>query len=134
VKTLAGKGGTLPCRPTSPTGIRAGVVEGPSGVRYRDILVNNAALYYDIDNFDPSFEYLKKVFAVNQFGAWLMVRAAAPVMAKQQYGHVINQSSGAAYAYSFPTFGDEFTGLVNYSYSITKWGIVVLTKLMAAQL
>src|ERR1700694_3468604 len=36
------------------------------------ILVNNAALYYDIDNFDPSFDYLKKVFAVNQFGAWLM--------------------------------------------------------------
>jgi 3-oxoacyl-[acyl-carrier protein] reductase len=99
-----------------------------------DILINNAALYYDIDNFDPSFDYLKKVFSVNQFGAWLMVRAAAPVMAKQHYGRVINQSSGAAYAYSFPTFGDEFTGLGNYSYSITKWGIVGLTKFMAAQL
>ena len=99
-----------------------------------DILVNNAALYYDIDNFDPSFDYLKKVFSVNQFGAWLMVRAAAPVMAKQHYGRVINQSSGAAYAYSFPSFGDEFTGLGNYSYSITKWGIVGLTKFMAAQL
>ena len=50
------------------------------------ILVNNAALYYDIDNFDPSYEYLQKVTAVNQHGAWLMARAAAPVMAKQQYG------------------------------------------------
>ena len=98
------------------------------------ILVNNAALYYDIDNFDPSFEYLKKVFAVNQFGAWLMTRAAAPLMAKQHYGRIVNQSSGAAYAYSFPSFGDEFTGLGNYSYSITKWGIVGLTKFMAAQL
>jgi 3-oxoacyl-[acyl-carrier protein] reductase len=77
---------------------------------------------------------LKKVVAVNQFGAWLMARAAAPVMAKQRYGRVINQSSGAAYAYSFPNFGDEFTGLGNYSYSITKWGIVGLTKFMAAQL
>ena len=76
-----------------------------------DILVNNAALYYDIDNFDPSFEYLQKVYAVNQHGAWLMARAAAPVMAKQHYGRVINQSSGAAYAYMFPAFGDDFTGL-----------------------
>jgi 3-oxoacyl-[acyl-carrier protein] reductase len=98
------------------------------------ILVNNAALYYDIDNFDPSYEYLQRVTAVNQHGAWLMTRAAAPVMAKQRYGRVINQSSGAAYAYQFPSFGDDFTGLGNYSYSITKWGVVGLTKFMAAQL
>jgi len=98
------------------------------------ILVNNAALYYDIDNFDPSYEYLQKVTSVNQHGAWLMAKAAAPVMAQQHYGRIINQSSGAAYAYSFPAFGDEFTGLGNFSYSITKWGVVGLTKFMAAQL
>ena len=98
------------------------------------ILVNNAALYYDIDNFDPSYEYLQKVTSVNQHGAWLMAKAASPVMAKQSYGRIINQSSGAAYAYSFPAFGDEFTGLGNFSYSITKWGVVGLTKFMAAQL
>ena len=98
------------------------------------ILVNNAALYYDIDNFDPSYEHLQKVVSVNQHGAWLMARAASPVMAKQHYGRIINQSSGAAYAYTFPAFGDEFTGLGNFSYSITKWGIVGLTKFMAAQL
>jgi NAD(P)-dependent dehydrogenase (short-subunit alcohol dehydrogenase family) len=97
------------------------------------ILVNNAALYYDIDNFDSSFEYLQKVTSVNQHGAWLMTRAAAPVMAKQRYGRVINQSSGAAYAYQFPDLG-EFMGLGNFSYSITKWGIIGLTKFMAAQL
>jgi 3-oxoacyl-[acyl-carrier protein] reductase len=95
--------------------------------------VNNAALYYDIDNFDSSFEYLQKVTSVNQHGAWLMTRAAAPVMAAQRYGRVINQSSGAAYAYQFPDLG-EFAGLGNFSYSITKWGIVGLTKFMAAQL
>ena len=98
------------------------------------VLVNNAALYYDIDNFDPSYEYLQKVTAVNQHGAWLMAKAAAPVMAAQRYGRIVNQSSGAAYAYTFPAFGDEFTGLGNFSYSITKWGVVGLTKFMAAQL
>ena len=99
------------------------------------ILVNNAALYYDIDNFDTSYEYLQKVTGVNQHGAWLMAKAAAPVMAQQHYGRIVNQSSGAAYAYSFPSFGDDqFTGLGNFSYSITKWGIIGLTKFMAAQL
>ena len=98
------------------------------------VLINNAALYYDIDNFDTSFEYLQKVVSVNQHGAWLMTRAVAPVMAKQRWGRVINQSSGAAYAYVFPPGPDEFMGLGNYSYSITKWGIVGLTKFMAAQL
>jgi NAD(P)-dependent dehydrogenase (short-subunit alcohol dehydrogenase family) len=97
------------------------------------ILVNNAALYYDIDNFDTSFEYLQKVTSVNQHGAWLMTRAAAPVMVEQRYGRVVNQSSGAAYSYMFPPM-DEFTGLGNFCYSITKWGIVGLTKFMAAQL
>jgi 3-oxoacyl-[acyl-carrier protein] reductase len=96
------------------------------------ILVNNAALYYDIDNFDPSFEYLQKVVSVNQHGAWLMSRAVAPVMVEQQYGRIINQSSGAAYMYTMPEM--PFGGLGNYSYSITKWGIVGLTKLMAGQL
>jgi 3-oxoacyl-[acyl-carrier protein] reductase len=100
-----------------------------------DILVNNAALYYDIDNFDPSYEYLQKVTSVNQHGAWLMAKAATPVMANKHYGRIINQSSGAAYAYSFPSFGDDdFTGLGNFSYSITKWGVIGLTKFMAAQL
>jgi NAD(P)-dependent dehydrogenase (short-subunit alcohol dehydrogenase family) len=63
----------------------------------------------------------------------LMTRAAAPVMVEQRYGRVVNQSSGAAYSYMFPPT-DEFTGLGNFSYSITKWGIVGLTKFMAAQL
>ena len=96
------------------------------------VLVNNAALYYDIDNFDPSYEYLQKVMSVNQHGAWLMTRAAAPVMVEQQYGRVINQSSGAAYMYTMPEM--PFSGLGNFSYSMTKWGIVGLTKFMAGQL
>jgi 3-oxoacyl-[acyl-carrier protein] reductase len=134
--TLAGKGDAINVATdiSNPDSAQACVDATVAEFGTVHILVNNAALYYDIDNFDPSYEYLQKVFAVNQHGAWLMARAAAPVMAKQKYGRIINQSSGAAYAYSFPAFGDEFTGLGNFSYSITKWGIVGLTKFMAAQL
>ena len=98
-----------------------------------DILINNAAIYHDIDHTNSSYEYLQKITAVNQHGAWLMGRAAAPVMVEQRWGRIINQSSGAAYSYSgFPEM--PFHGLGNFSYSITKWGVVGLTKFMAAQL
>ena len=98
-----------------------------------DILVNNAALYHDIDNADASYEYLLKVMNVNQHGAWLMARACAPTMVEKRWGRIINQSSGAAYSYMFPPM-PEFHGVGNFSYSITKWGIVGLTKFLAAQL
>ncbi len=98
-----------------------------------DVLVNNAAIYHDIDNTNADYDYLLKIMSVNQHGAWLMGRAVAPTMVEQGRGRIINQSSGAAYAYMFPPM-DEFHGLGNFSYSITKWGIVGLTKFMAAQL
>jgi len=135
MKQLEGKGDAIFVRTdiSDPDSAQHCVDETVAAFGTVHILVNNAALYYDIDNFDSSFEYLQKVTSVNQHGAWLMARAAAPVMAKQRYGRVINQSSGAAYAYQFPDLG-EFMGLGNFSYSITKWGIVGLTKFMAAQL
>ena len=98
----------------------------------RTDISDNAALYHDIDNTDASYEYLLKVTSVNQHGSWLMGRAVAPVMAAKGWGRIVNQSSGAAYSYMFPPM--DFSGLGNYSYSITKWGIVGLTKFMAAQL
>jgi NAD(P)-dependent dehydrogenase (short-subunit alcohol dehydrogenase family) len=98
-----------------------------------DILINNAALYYDIDNANNSYEYLQKVYSVNLHGAWLMARACAPTMVEQRYGRIVNQSSGAAYIYMVPSMGD-FTEVGSFSYSMTKWGVVGLTKFLAAQL
>ena len=98
-----------------------------------DILINNAAIYYDIDNSNNDFEYLKTVFNVNLHGAWLMARACAPVMVKNGGGRIINQSSGAAYMYLMPP-QDKFHELGAFTYSQTKWGLVGLTKFMAGQL
>src|SRR3954471_19551365 len=57
-----------------------------------DILLNNAALYYDIDNENNDYEYLQKVFSVNLHGAWLMAKACSPSMVEQRWGRIINQS------------------------------------------
>jgi 3-oxoacyl-[acyl-carrier protein] reductase len=98
-----------------------------------DILVNNAALYFDIDNERNDYEYLQKVFSVNLHGAWLMARACAPTMAEQSWGRIINQSSGAAYLYNIAPV-TEFREVGAYTYSQTKWGVVGLTKFLAGQL
>lgn len=98
-----------------------------------DILINNAALYYDIDNADNSPEYLRRVFDVNLHGAWQMSRAVAPTMAAKRWGRIINQSSGAAYIYLMPP-QEHFSELGAFTYSQTKWGLVGLTKFMAGQL
>jgi 3-oxoacyl-[acyl-carrier protein] reductase len=98
-----------------------------------DILINNAALYYDIDNARNDYEYLQRVFAVNLHGAWLMTRAVAPAMVEQQWGRIINQSSGAAYMYSMMPEG-PFHEVGAFTYSQTKWGVVGLTKFLAGQL
>jgi 3-oxoacyl-[acyl-carrier protein] reductase len=98
-----------------------------------DILVNNAALYYDIQNERNDYEYLQRVFSVNLHGAWLMARACAPAMVEQRWGRIINQSSGAAYMYNMTPVGD-FTEVSGFTYSQTKWGVVGLTKFLASQL
>jgi len=98
-----------------------------------DILLNNAALYYDIDNADNSPEYLRRVFDVNLHGAWQMARAVAPTMVAKKWGRIINQSSGAAYMYLMPP-QDAFQEVGAFTYSQTKWGLVGLTKFLAGQL
>jgi 3-oxoacyl-[acyl-carrier protein] reductase len=98
-----------------------------------DILINNAALYYDIDNERNDYEYLKRVFSVNLHGAWLMARACAPLMVEQHRGRIINQSSGAAYIYNMTPPGD-FHEVAAFTYSQSKWGVVGLTKFLAGQL
>ena len=100
-----------------------------------DVLVNNAALFGDLDKTDHSLAYLKKVFDVNLHGAWLMTRAAAPSMVEQGRGRVIMQASDAAYIYAPDRFeAPAYEGLNSFGYNQTKWGIVGLTKFLAVQL
>jgi NAD(P)-dependent dehydrogenase (short-subunit alcohol dehydrogenase family) len=94
-----------------------------------DVLINNAAIFYGIDNFNSSFEYLKKIFEVNYFGTWLMSRAVFPYMEKQGGGSVINQSSSAAYMH--PNIPMPDGKLPSFHYSLTKAAINAMTHFMA---
>lgn len=92
-----------------------------------DVLLNNAAIFYDIDNFDTSYAYLRKIFDVNYFGTWLMCRAAFPYM-KERGGSVINQSSSAAFVHPQYPVADD---LPSFHYSVTKAAINAMTHYMA---
>jgi NAD(P)-dependent dehydrogenase (short-subunit alcohol dehydrogenase family) len=97
-----------------------------------DALVNNAALFQDLDKEDHSYEYTQRAFRVNLHGAWLMARAVAPMMVEQHWGRIVNISSVGAYMH--PTFDAPFEGVHSWVYNQTKWGIIGLTKYLAGQL
>jgi NAD(P)-dependent dehydrogenase (short-subunit alcohol dehydrogenase family) len=101
-----------------------------------DVLINNAAMYYDMDMTDRSLAYFNKVLSVNLTGVWLMTRAASRYMKRQRSGKIINQSSTAAYLSNLgwvdTTNPDEDPP--PFSYSVAKAGVNGLTKYFAGQL
>jgi len=66
-----------------------------------DILINNAAIFHTVpmsrapfDQIDP--QEWDRMMAVNLRGTWFACRAVIPQMRKQQYGKIVNISSGTA--------------------------------------
>jgi 3-oxoacyl-[acyl-carrier protein] reductase len=101
-----------------------------------DVLVNNAALFYDMDMQDKSLAYFNKVLSVNLTGVWLMVRAVSPYMKRQRAGKIINQSSSAAYMWNtgWVETTDPDEEPPPFSYSVAKIGVNGLTKYFAGNL
>ena len=94
-----------------------------------DVLLNNAAIFYGIDNQNYTYDYLRRIFDVNYFGTWLMCRAVFPHMKAAGGGSVINQSSSAAWMHpEIPFEGDD---LPSFHYSVTKAAINAMTHFMA---
>ncbi len=101
-----------------------------------DVLVNNAAIYYDLDREQNSLAYFNKVLSVNLTGAWLMSRAVEPTMKRQRRGKIIHQASTAAYLgnVGMVETEDPDKPMPPFHYSVAKIGIVGLTKYMAGAL
>ena len=94
-----------------------------------DILMNNAAIYYDLEVGDGSIDYLRKVLDVNLIGILVCGRAVFPQMKVQGGGSIINISSIASYLFNKPA--GEVENFPNYAYGLSKSGVVYLTKSMA---
>jgi 3-oxoacyl-[acyl-carrier protein] reductase len=101
-----------------------------------DILINNAGIFYDLEQKNNSLEYLKYVLNVNMIGPWLCTRAVYPTMKAQGKGKIINQSSGAAWLYAMSGYAidKDSDELPSYNYSVSKAGVNAYTHHMAAAL
>ena len=101
-----------------------------------DVLVNNAGIFFDLDQRDQSLAYLKRVLEVNMIGPWLCTRAVFPFMKAQGKGKIINQSSGAAWMYAMAGYAmrPDATEVPSYNYSVSKAGVNAYTHYMAAAL
>ena len=104
-----------------------------------DVLVNNAAIYYDLDMSNQSIEYGRKVLDVNLFGIIIAARSVFPYMKQQRSGALINIATIGA----FPPGGMGGANRSNlpdcdtvpvFYYGLAKSGVVWLTKMMAMDL
>ena len=101
-----------------------------------DVLINNAAIYYDLDREQNTLEYFNRVMSVNLTGAWLMSRAVEPFMKREHRGKIIHQASTAAYLGNVGMVDTEDPDkhMPPFHYSVAKIGVVGLTKYMAGAL
>lgn len=92
--------------------------------RTLDILVNNAGV---MDNFTPvadvSDELWEKVIGTNLTGPFMTCRETMPIFLKNGYGNIINVAS----------IGGLFGGRAGAAYTVSKHGLVGLTKNVAYQ-
>ncbi len=96
-----------------------------------DVLINNAALYYDQDITDQSIDYLRKNLEINLIGQLICARAVFPTMKEQGSGSIINIASTAAYPLPLPSMPAE--NFATNAYGLSKSGLIYQTKMMARQ-
>ena len=93
-----------------------------------DILVNNAAVYGDLERKKPFDEISEaewdRVMAVNVKGAWQCAKAVVPHMRRRRAGKIINIASSSVYAGT--------RGLAHYVAS--KAAVIGLTRVLAQEL
>jgi NAD(P)-dependent dehydrogenase (short-subunit alcohol dehydrogenase family) len=97
-----------------------------------DILVNNAAILIDRDDVVASnadLETVKTTLETNLIGAWRMCKAFIPLMRKNNYGRIVNVSSGAGEFEYMATSGGYWP-----AYSVSKASLNALTVMLASEL
>lgn len=97
-----------------------------------DILVNNAAILIDgpggfnASLFELTADTLRRTFETNVQGPLRMIQAVAPLMRAQNYGRIVNLSSGAG------QLAEMVAGFP--AYRMSKTALNALTRIAAAEL
>lgn len=92
-----------------------------------DILVNNSGATWGSASLEYPLDGWRKVIDTNVTGVWLMAQKAGQIMAKQNYGRIINLASLAAFVGAPPEFMDAV------AYQASKAAVAGLTKDLAVK-
>ena len=92
-----------------------------------DILINNSGATWGAPSLEFPMDAWNKVIDTNLTGSWLMAKNAGQIMAKQNYGRIINLSSVAGFRGMPPQVMDTV------SYNASKAAIIGLTKDLAVK-
>ncbi|HKD69095.1 MAG TPA: SDR family oxidoreductase [Candidatus Binataceae bacterium] len=98
-----------------------------------DVLLNNAATYFDYDATNQSLEYGRKVMDINVFGIVIAARSVFPFMKANRRGSIINIASVAAWPQNTPYLAELDTVPIEF-YSLSKSAVTFLTRWMAQTL
>ncbi|MDA8124921.1 MAG: SDR family oxidoreductase [Deltaproteobacteria bacterium] len=92
-----------------------------------DIVVNNSGATWGAPSLEYDLAGWKKVLDTNVTGTWLMCQRAGRIMAKQQYGRIINLASIAAFVGAMPEIMDAV------AYQTSKAAVAGLTRDLAVK-
>jgi 3-oxoacyl-[acyl-carrier protein] reductase len=98
-----------------------------------DVLLNNAATYFDYEATNQSLEYGRKVMDINVFGIVIAARSVFPYMKARRSGSIINIASVAAWPQKTPYLSELDTVPIEF-YSLSKSAVTFLTRWMAQTL
>lgn len=112
----------------SPESIQNAVKDIQDTYGRLDVLINNAGIYLDeglmLSEEDPSI--LEKTMRTNLLGPYQLIRSFLPLMKKNNYGRIINISSGYGQLHEMDEPG---TG----SYKLSKLALNGLTRILASE-
>ena len=96
-----------------------------------DVLVNNAAIYIDSQTsgnsvFDAKIDALRQTMETNVYGVLRVTQALIELMKKQNYGRIVNVSSGAG---QLTDMGSGYP-----AYRISKTALNALTRIFSNEL
>lgn len=96
-----------------------------------DVLVNNAGVYIDGKTgknsvFDTTIDTVRQTMETNLFGVLRVTQALIELMKKQNYGRIVNVSSGMG---QLSDMGSGSTG-----YRLSKTALNALTRILASEL
>jgi NAD(P)-dependent dehydrogenase (short-subunit alcohol dehydrogenase family) len=113
---------------TAPDQADALAVELEATFGHLDVLVNNAAIHYDLwqRGVDADLGVVHEAFETNLFGAWRMCEALIPLLRRSAHPRLVNVSSQAG---SLASMGGGTP-----AYSASKAALNALTRVLAAEL